>query len=213
MPTVIPARAANRQYPTALLLHLAHPMTDKETSKALEYLQLKRHPKLDSTWKHSYSNEIGRLCQGVGRGTKGPKRQRVVGTNTFRVMRYSDIPFDRQKEIAHVKVVCEVRPQKTYPNRTRITVAGNCISHLGDVGTPTASLDFVKIMLNIVLSWQRARLACFDAANFYLQTPEMDQKEYVRIKFDNIPVEFREEYGLTLDLPLVHHGWVYFAVL
>ena len=81
------------------------------------------------------------------------------------------------------------------------------------MGTPTDSLDLVKLMLNSVLSRSVARFSCFDATNFYLQTPDMDRKEYVRIKFDNIPVEFREEYGLTPDLPLVHHGWVYFAVV
>ena len=113
----------------------------------------------------------------------------------------------------HVKVVCEVRPQKTDPNRTRITVTGNCISYPGDVGTPTASLDPVNLILNSVLSRPGARFACFDATKFYLQTPEMDRKEYVRIKFDNIPVKFREEYGLTPDLPLVHHVWVYFSVV
>ena len=188
-------------------------MNDKETGKDIEYRQLKRHPKLSSTWQHSYSNVMGSLCQGVGRGTKGLKRQRVAGTDIFRVMRYADIPRDRRKEIAHVKVVCKVRPQKTDPNRTRITVAGNSISYPGDVGTPTASLDLVKLMLNSVLSRPGARFACFYATNFYLQTPEMDWKEYVKIKFDNITVEFREEYGLTPGPPLVHHGWVYFSVV
>ena len=133
-----------------------------------------------------------RLCQGVRGGTKGPKKQRVAGTDTFRVMRYADIPCDRRKEIVHVKVVCEVKPQKTDPNRTRITVSGNRISYPGKVGTPTASLELFKIMLNSVLSCPGARFACFDAANFYRQTPEMDRKEYVIIKFDNIPVEFRK---------------------
>ena len=79
------------------------------------------------------------------------------------------------------------------------------------MGTPTASLDLVKLMLNSALSRLGAIFACFDAANFYLQMQEMDQKEFVRIKFDNIPDEFRNEYGLTPDLPLVHHGWVSFA--
>ena len=69
------------------------------------------------------------------------------------------------------------------------------------------------MMLNSVLSWLGAKFSCFDAANFYLQTPEMDQKEYVRFKFDNIPNEFRKKYSLTPDLPLLHHGWVYFAVV
>ena len=66
----------------------------------------------------------------------------------------------------YVKVVCEVRPQKTYPNRTRITVAGNHISYPGDVGTPTASLDLFKLILNSVLSRLGAIFAYFDAANF-----------------------------------------------
>ena len=68
-------------------------------------------------------------------------------------------------------------------------------------------------MINSVLSRPGARFACFYAANFHLQTPEMDRKEYVRIKFDNLPNEFRDKYGLTPDSPLVHHGWVYFSVV
>jgi len=156
---------------------------------------------------------MGRLCQGVGRGEKGPKRQRVAGTDTFRVIRYEDIPRDRRKEISHVKVVCEVRPNKSDPNRTRITVAGSRICYPGDVGTPTASLELVKLMLNSVVSRPGAKFACFDAANFYLQTPEMERKEYVRIKFADIPADFREEYGITEETSLVHRGWVYFAVV
>ena len=43
--------------------------------------------------------------------------------------------------------------------------------------------------------------------------PEMNWKEYVQIKFNNVPDEFCNKYGLTPDLPLVHHVWVYFAVV
>ena len=49
-------------------------------------------------------------------------------------------------------VVCEVRSQKKYPNRTRITVAGSRICYPGDIGLPTGSLDVVKLMINSVLS-------------------------------------------------------------
>ena len=106
--------------------------------------------------------------------------------------------------------MCEVRPQKKDPNRTRITVAGSNIHFPGDVGTPTASLDLVKLMVNSVLSRPGAKFACFDAANFYLQTPEMARKEYVRVKYADIPHEFREEYGLEA---YKHNGWVYFEVV
>jgi hypothetical protein len=207
---VRPALAASRQFPSAFLLHLAYPVIDEQTGESLEYRQLKHHPELSRIWLNSYSNELGRLCQGVGKGEKGAKKQRVAGTDTFRVIKFVDIPRDRRKDIAHVKNVCEVRPQKADPNRARITVAGSRICYPGDVGTPTASLDLVKMMLNSVLSRPGAKFACFDAANFYLQTPEMDRKEYVRIKYADIPQEFRDEYALPA---FEHKGWVYFEVV
>ena len=95
----------------------------------------------------------------------------------------------------------------------RITVAGYNFCVPGNVGTPTASLDLVKLIINSVLSRLGAKFVCFNAANFYLQTPEMERKKCVRIKFDNIPDEFRRKYGLTPDSPLVNQGWVYFAVV
>ena len=153
---------------------------------------------------------MGRLCQGVGKGEKGDKKQRVAGTDTFRTIKFVDIPRDRRRDIAHVRVVCEVRPGKDDPNQTRITVAGGNIQCSYDIGTPTASLDLVKLMLNSVLSRPGAKFACLDAKNFYLQTPEMEKKEYVRIKYADVPQEFRDEY----DLPSFEHkGWVYFEVV
>ncbi len=50
-------------------------------------------------------------------------------------------------------------------------------------------LDLVKLMINSVLSQKGAKFACFDAANFYLQTPEMERKEYVQKKYLGIPKE------------------------
>ena len=83
-------------------------------------------------------------------------------------------------------VVCEVRLQKEYPNRTYITVAGIRIYYPGDIGTPTGSLDLVKLMIKRILSRRNARFGWFDAKNFYLQTP-MDRTEYARIKLLDIP--------------------------
>ena len=83
-------------------------------------------------------------------------------------------------------VVCEVKPHKEDPNLTCITVAGSQISFPGDVGTPTGSLDLVKLIINSVLSRRNARFVSFDLKNFCLQTP-MDRSEYVRIKLSDIP--------------------------
>ena len=112
--------------------------------------------------------------------------------------------------MCHTSVVCEVRPDKDDPNRTRITVAANGRTYYpGDVATPTGSLELVKLMINSVLSRKGAKFCIFDAKNFYLDTP-MDRPEYVRIKVKDIPREFMDEYNLEQQ---AHNGWVYFEIV
>ena len=106
-------------------------------------------------------------------------------------------------------VVCEVKPHKEDPNRTRITVVGSQISYPGDVGTPTGSVDLVKLIINSVLSRRNAHFVSFDLKNFYLQTL-MDQYEYVCMKLSDIPQEFIDEYDLS---EADQHGWIYFEIL
>ena len=101
-------------------------------------------------------------------------------------------------------VVCEYRPQKEDPNRTRITVVGGRIKYPGDLGTPTGSLDLAKMIINSVISRRNTRFVCFDAAKFYFQTP-MANPEYARIKLSAIPQEIIDEYDLT---KYVHNGWI-----
>ena len=185
------------------------PVLDETSGQNLEYHQLCKHPKFAHIWNTSYTNEFDRLYQGVGIVLKGPKNQLVEGTNTFRIIRFEDIPSDRRKEIFHSMVVCEVRPQKEDPNRTRITVTGGHICYPGDIGTSTGSIDLVNIMLNSVLYRPNTRFVCFDAKHFYLQTP-MDLPKYVCIKLLDITQEFIEEYNLT---QLVHNENFYFEVL
>ena len=48
--------------------------------------------------------------------------------------------------------LCEVRPGKKDPNRTRITICGTNVCYPGDVGTNTASLEIFKLMINSILS-------------------------------------------------------------
>ena len=88
------------------------PVLDEESEKILEWRQLRNHPRLKILWKQLYTNELGRLCQGVGKGKDGPKKQRVAGSDTFFVIKRDNIPVERWKEISFWKVVCKVRPQK-----------------------------------------------------------------------------------------------------
>eukprot|EP00804_Cyclotella_cryptica_P021019 CCRYP_019784-RB/>CCRYP_019784-RB protein AED:0.37 eAED:0.23 QI:0/-1/0/1/-1/0/1/0/169 len=64
-------------------------------------------------------------------------------------------------------------------------------------------------MINIVLSRKNAKFCTFDIANFYLGTP-LDRPEFVRIRLDDIPEEFINEYNLTHH---VRDGWVYFKIV
>ena len=41
--------------------------------------------------------------------------------------------------------MCKFRPEKSDPNRTRITIMGKFCIYDGDVGTKTASLDLCKL--------------------------------------------------------------------
>ena len=148
-----------------------------------------------------------RVCQGVGTSPNG-KGKRIEGTNTFFAIKFENIPKDRLNEICYTSVVCEVRPGKKDPNRTRITICGTNVCYPGDVGTNTASLELFKLMINSVFSRKGAKYVCFDIENFYLSTP-LGRPEYVKIQLSKIPAEFIKEYNLTT---MVHKGWVYFEI-
>ena len=106
-------------------------------------------------------------------------------------------------------MVCEVRPPKEDPNLTLITIGGNRILYPGGVATPTASLELVNTIINSVLCLHGEKFSCFEIKNFYLATP-IDRSEYVKIKIDDIPAKFIEEYDL---LAFTHNGWVYFETV
>eukprot|EP00804_Cyclotella_cryptica_P003563 CCRYP_002179-RA/>CCRYP_002179-RA protein AED:0.44 eAED:0.44 QI:0/-1/0/1/-1/1/1/0/111 len=71
---------------------LAMPVLDQDTGQTLEHRQLCRHPKHKATWDTSYSNELGRLCQGINTHPTYPHQKRIEGTDTFKPIPYHDIP-------------------------------------------------------------------------------------------------------------------------
>ena len=141
----------------------------------------------------------------MGTGTNGIGK-RVEVTNTFFVLIFEDIPKYGLNEICYTSVVCEVRPGKKEPNRTRITMCGTNVCYPGYVGTNTASLELFKLIINSVLSRSGAKYVCFYIEIIYLSTP-LGRPEYVKIQLSKIPKEFILEYNLT---SLVHKGWIYF---
>jgi hypothetical protein len=105
-------------------------------------------------------------------------------------------PLHKRKEICHTMVVCEVQPDKDDPNCTQITICGNRIYYPGDVGTNTASLELLKLLLNSVLSQKGARFSSIDLKSLYLDMP-MPKLEYICIKILDIPQEFIDKNKLT----------------
>jgi hypothetical protein len=151
----------------------AFSVLDPVTGELLEHRQLCRDPRYKATWDTSYANDIGCLCQGIGLGST-PNSQRVAGTNTFFLIDYQDISSHKHKEICHTTVVCEVCPEKDDPDSTHITIGGNRICYPGYVGTNTALLELVKLLLNSVLSRKGAWFSTVNIKSFYLNTPMPD---------------------------------------
>jgi hypothetical protein len=97
---------------------------DQESSQLLEHCQLRQDQHYKEVWDHSYSNELGPLCQGIGMGDKAGGK-RVTGSNTFHLIAYPDIPHHKCKDIIYTKVVCEIQEGLDDENHTRITVGEN----------------------------------------------------------------------------------------
>ena len=93
------------------------------------------------------------------------------------------------------RIVVNYRPEKSDPNRVRLTVGGNCINYPGDCGTPTADMLTVKLLLNSFISTKGAKFMSIDIKNFYLDTP-MARYNYMRLKISDLPQDFIDEYKL-----------------
>jgi len=102
------------------------------------------------------------LFQGIGGRIKDP-------TNTCAFIHKNEVPEDRFKDVTYGKFECTTRPQKVdEPLRTRLTVGGNRVNYTGEVGTPTAEMLLVKVMLNRVVSTPDAKFMTTDISDFYL---------------------------------------------
>ncbi len=160
---------------------------DDDTGKLLKYWQLITHPKYHEVWMHSSANEFGRLVQG--------DCSQIQGTNTILFIHKHQVPADRWRDITYAKFVCELKSNKKEVHQTKLTVGGNKVHYLGDVGTPTADLTLLKMHINSIISTRGAWYKTIDVENFYLNMP-MVRYEYVHIKLYDIPEEIIAEYKL-----------------
>ena len=182
-----PQKLASRQFPITFLYEVAGAVLDEETGDMLEYRHLVKNPKYRDIWSRAFGKEIGRLAQ----GQKGV----VEGTDAIKFIKHDDIPPKRRKDLTYVRICANYRPEKADPYRIRITAGGNLVNYPGDVGTRTADMLTVKLLLNSVVSTPGAKFMSLDISNFYLMAP-MDRPEYMQMNLSDFPDDIIEEYNL-----------------
>ena len=91
---------------------------------------------------------------------------RVKGTNTIFFINKADILADWWKDVKYGRIVISYRPEKSEPNRTRLTVEGDRVNYTGHCKTPTTDLLTVKIFLNITIYTLGANSTTTDIRDF-----------------------------------------------
>ena len=176
----------------------AYAILDEETGRTLEFRQLIKLDKYRDIWMHSFVNELGRLAQGI---------HDIPGTDTIKFIPFTEVPDN--EAVTYGRIVCTFRPQKSEPNRTRLTVGGNLLVALYDVSTPTADLTTAKLLFNSVISTPGSRFVTLDLKNFYLETP-LPTPRYMRMPMDILPEEIIQKHNLQA---IARKGWVYIKIV
>ena len=144
--------------------HIANDVLYPYTGVPMEYEQLIRDPATRKDCPHSMCLKIGRLAQVY--------KHNIDDTDTIHFMsKYEISNIPAYHTVTYAPIVVDHRPQKTNPNRVRITVKGNLIHYPGDVTTTTAGLITTKVLWNNVLSTPKSKYFCVDIKNFYLKNP------------------------------------------
>jgi hypothetical protein len=97
--------------------------------------------------------------------------------------------------MTHGSYDCEIKPNREVKHCTQLTTGGDRIHYPDNVGTPTADMTLVKVLLNSIISTENAWCVILDVKDFYLNTP-MKRFEYMQLKLNNIPEEIIIEYKL-----------------
>jgi hypothetical protein len=126
---------------------VVHPLTGKQ----MEYMTIMNDPYRQPLWKRGFSNEAGRLFQGI---------HDILGTNTCLFVELKNIPKDRK--ITYGKIVCDYKPHKKEKERVRLVVGGDRLDYSGDGATSTADITTFKMLINSTLSTEDAEMMMMD---------------------------------------------------
>ena len=194
------AQTNNPTYPT---MHVCAPVIHPITGQTITtYSKLQRDPLLQDVWATAFGKEFGNLAQ-------GDQRTQTPGTDAIFVLSPSQIkliPADRV--VTYTRTVVDYRPQKSDPNRVRLTAGGNLIQYPDELTTRTADLITTKILWNSVISTPGAKYMCIDIKNFYLGTP-LTRYEYMKMPLTIFPQHIIDQYQLNEN---AYNGFVYLEI-
>jgi hypothetical protein len=141
----------------------------------MEYMALVNDPDLQPLWKRGFSNEGGRLFQGI---------RNIPGTNTCLFVELTHISKDIK--ITYGKILCDYKPHKKEKESVRLAVGGDILDYSGDVATSTADITTFKISINSTLSKKDAAMMMMDIKKYYLGTP-LPRYEYMIMLLSRFP--------------------------
>jgi hypothetical protein len=160
-------------------------------------MALMKDPDLQPLWKRCFSNEAGRLFQGI---------RYIPGTNTCFFVELKNITKDRK--ITYGIFLCDYKPHKKEKKCVRLIVGGNRLDYSGDVATSTADIATFKNLINSTLSTTDAAMMMMDIKNYYRGTP-LPRYEYMCMLLSRFLEEIVNKYNITL---LAVDGWVYIEI-
>jgi hypothetical protein len=137
---------------------------------------------------------------------QGNKHTDTQGTNWIFILLHDKIKLiQSDRVVTYANIVVDYRPQKSDPNRVRITAGGNLIDYPRELTTRTADLYTAKILWNSVLSTTDSKFMGLDIGSFYLETP-LTRYEYMKFPLALFPKYVMEQYNLDKH---VHKGFIY----
>jgi hypothetical protein len=132
-------------------------------------------------WERAESEEFTRLLEDYG--------------GTIKFIHESDKPHTRKASYYNPQVKIKVK-NGVEEFRVRGTYGGDKGDFVGDVTAWVADMTTLKLLLNATISEADTNFCCADIKDFYLGTP-LAEKEYMRIRLDQIPLDIQERYNVA----------------
>jgi hypothetical protein len=176
--------------------HFSNTVVHLINGKQMEYMALMNDPDIQPLWKQGFSNEAGRLFQGI---------HDIPGTNTCLFVKLKTY---LNTGTSHMVFFCDYNSHKKREGRVRFTVDSDKLDYFGDVATSTDNITTFQILINNTLSTKDAAMMMMDIKKYYLGTT-LPRYEYMCMLLSRFREEIVSEYNLNA---LAVDGWVFIEI-